>query len=215
MEALHQFRQIIKSNSSFQNRKALEENKTKAREFLEEKALFLEHFEEMKKSKLKTETRSTTYNGLNCVETFQILKDGVFAGIKNTEDDCFYFHFAFPKNKARTKYNYYFVVELESNSLTKPNFNITHVIDEDKKCLLATTFVRTAVVTAPLQATTEIIAPGTDKTLGINFDEIHKTLPLATIKDLIVGDTNLKQKAITDYQLFQVQKLKIGLNIKK
>ena len=215
MGALQEFRRIIKSNTTFQNRQALEDNKLKAQELLEQKKAFLDKLQEMKSAKKKNDTCTTTYHNLNCFETYLILKDGIFAGIKNTEDGKFYFEFAFPKNKTKTKFNYYFTTEMDNNTLERPNFNINHIIDEDGKCYYATTFVRTAVVTAPLQATTEIIAAGTDKTLDINFDEIHKSLPLATIKDLIVGDTNLKQKAVTDQQLFQVQKLKIGLDIKK
>ena len=66
-------------------------------------------------------------------------------------------------------------------------------------------------VTAPMQPTTEIIAPGIDKTLGIDFVALHKSMPISLIKDLIIGDTNLKHKAISDRQLFQIHKIKQGL----
>ena len=211
MGALEQFRRIINNNSTFQNRTTLDENKIKAREFLEQKNAFISKFEEMKNQKLKTMSCQSTFQDMKCFETYLLLKDGILAGIKNTEDDTFYFEFAFPKSKTKKTYNYYYVTEFTNNSQLRPNFDIVHIIDEEGKCLLATTFVRTAVVTAPMQPTTEIIAPGIDKTLGIDFVALHKSMPISLIKDLIIGDTNLKHKAISDRQLFQIHKIKQGL----
>jgi len=211
MSVYDEFKARMNRNLTFQNREALDQNKEKAKELIEQKQAFLAKFETLKANKLKSDSHKTTFNDMEAFETYLILNNGVLAGVKNVEDGNFYFEFAFPKSKTKKTYTYYFVSEFDNNSQLRPNFDIIHIVDEDKRAFYAKTCVRSAVVTAQMLPTTEIVAPGTDKALGIDFDALHKSMPIAQIKDYILGEQNLKQKAITDRQKYQLNSIKKGL----
>ena len=211
MSVLDTFRSIINKNATFKNRQALDDNKKQANALLDLKRVFLNRLEVMKTAKVKSDTSRTTFEGLDAFETYMLLKDGIFVGVKNVEDGRYFFEFAFPKNKTKKTYNYYFVSEFDNNSPRFPNFDIFHIVEEDKRSLFAKTNVRTAVITAPMQLSTQIVSPATDKSLGIDIDTLNKSLPVSDIRNLLFEDPNLIQKAITDRQWYQIHKLQQGL----
>lgn len=207
MSLMDEIKNKLKRISNLKPSPALDDNLSRAKEFKENKDRFLARLGFMQRLNLKKESSRNGYNHQDCFESFEILDEGTFIGIKTLEGGDIYYEIAFPNTETAGEYSYFLVKELSNNFDTKPNFDVEHLMDIEKKKLHATTSIRSAVVTAPMQCTTSIINPATDKTFNIDYNSLHNSLPIFKIKDMLLGDLNLKKKALAQRQWHQINKL--------